>query len=134
MKSLIVDDDFVCRKILAGITSMHGSYELAVDGAEALAAVEDAIRHKVPFDVVFLDINMPGQGGLDVLAAIRRAEQRRDKSGTIKKTMVVMVTSDGDFTSINKAYHENCDGYLVKPVNAEKVKQLLQTLRLISLA
>lgn len=63
---LVVDDDEVVRGVIAAVLERAGaSVESARDGSEAEAAVRTR-----RFDVVVLDLEMPGRTGLDVLAAL----------------------------------------------------------------
>ena len=65
---LIVDDDGIQHVVLEAVLSEHGySMHSAYSGFEAMDALE---QHCV--DIVILDIEMPGMGGLEALARIRR--------------------------------------------------------------
>jgi two-component system, chemotaxis family, chemotaxis protein CheY len=57
MKTLIVEDDFWARSLLSNLLSEHGTCHVAVNGGEALDAVERA------YDLVCLDIMMPAMDG-----------------------------------------------------------------------
>lgn len=70
---LLVDDDPLARQFYQDLLTEHGfQVTLAVDGEEALA-----LAAQVSFDVVVLDIVMPGMSGLEVLARLREAEPDR---------------------------------------------------------
>jgi two-component system, OmpR family, KDP operon response regulator KdpE len=68
---LVVDDEAPMRKLLSGNLKASG-YEVrtAEDGAEALKLIEEH-----PFDLLLLDVNMPGPNGLQVLEAVRRSAE-----------------------------------------------------------
>ena len=66
---LIVDDEDSLRSLLSTALSLKGyRTSTAATGLEAIEAIGDASRH---FDVVLLDLNMPGASGLDVMKVIR---------------------------------------------------------------
>ena len=92
------------------------------NGADALAAVERA-----PFDVVLLDEQMPGMGGLDTLAAIKRSRPQ---------VPVVMVTKSEEEHLMEEALGDQISDYLTKPVNPSQIlltcKRLLERARLRS--
>ncbi len=124
MKILIVDDDFVTRKILMATLKSVGDCDLACSGLEAIEALQDAERGGTSYDLVLLDIMMPEMDGLEVLKRIRTFE---NKNGKPYGTKVVMATSVSDREHVIGSFHEGCDGYIVKPFTPESVlKDLLK--------
>ena len=78
---LIVDDDRALRHVLSALLIGAGHVvEQAGDGPEALARLDAG-----GFDIVLLDVNLPGMSGLDVLAHARRA---------VAPPIVIMMTAD----------------------------------------
>ncbi len=72
-KVLFVDDDALVRQFYGELLAEHGlQVTLAADGQEALARAAETT-----FDVVILDIVMPGMSGLEVLARLREADPDR---------------------------------------------------------
>src|SRR6266700_3084888 len=68
---LVVDDEAPMRKLLSGNLKVSGyQVHAAADGAEALKLIEE---HQ--FDLLLLDVNMPGPNGLQVLEAVRRSAE-----------------------------------------------------------
>jgi len=105
---LIVDDEEVVRRShlrsLAG-TGCHA--EAAGDGQEALHVME---QH--PFDVVLLDLRMPGLDGLDVLKAIKTRWPDSE---------VVVITGYPTIESAKEAVRLGAQNYIAKPVGPEDV-------------
>ena len=65
---LVVDDEAPMRKLLTGNLKASGYQVLAAtDGTESLKLI-----HERPFDLLLLDVSMPGPGGLQVLEVLRR--------------------------------------------------------------
>ncbi len=92
------------------------------NGSDAVAAME-----RTPFDVVLLDEQMPGMGGLDTLAAVKRVRPR---------VPVVMVTKSEEEHLMEEALGDQISDYLTKPVNPSQIlltcKRLLERARLRS--
>lgn len=131
MKSLIVEDDFVSRLVLQEILQRYGSVHIAVNGKEALTAILAALKTGQPYDLVCLDIMMPVMDGQDALKGIRQAEDQLNIP-PLNRVKIFMVTAVGDKESVTKAIQERCDGYLIKPINQERIAAELRRLRLIT--
>jgi two-component system KDP operon response regulator KdpE len=99
---LIVDDERSIRVSLRTILANFG-YEIveAARGEEALALVRTA-----RFDVVLLDINMPGMGGIEVCRIMRQAAPRLP---------IVMLTVLGNEERKVEALDAGADDYITKP-------------------
>jgi len=130
MKTLIVEDDFTCRLILQKLLETYGECHLATNGKEALQAFNQARREEKPYHLLCLDIMMPDMDGQKVLREIRRIEQ---ESGILlgKGAKVIMITALSDKDNVLEAFRQACDGYLVKPIEREKLTGLLRTFKLI---
>src|SRR5262249_50357695 len=106
MALLIVDDEESNRDMLSRRLQRNGfEVALAEDGPEALAAIEQ----QAP-DIVLLDIRMPGMSGMDVLRAIGERHSPAELP-------VVMVTAEGQSSSIVEALQLGANDYLTKPVD-----------------
>ncbi|MDX9959347.1 MAG: response regulator [Spirochaetia bacterium] len=133
---LVVDDDFVSRKILAKLLEPYGSCDMASDGLEAVAAFSNALA-EVPYDFVFLDIMLPGMDGYEVAKQIRSTEMTaamaamKDKATAGNQfsrddTIIVMVSSLDDPESCFKAcYRSGANTYIVKPADKAGIDQLM---------
>ena len=64
---LVVDDDRGLRHAMA--TLLEESGHVVVQAADGLTALGELTRHP-PFDVMLLDVRMPGMSGLDVLVQV----------------------------------------------------------------
>ncbi len=130
MKTLIVEDDFSCRLILQKMLTSYGECHIATNGAEAVRACRLALDAKEPYDLVCLDIMMPEVDGFTALKEIRALEEGRGiLHGDGSK--IVMATALGDQKSVFTAFRGLCDGYLVKPIDLNKLLELLRELKLI---
>ncbi len=130
MKILIVDDDVASAKILEGILSSYGRCELATSGSEAIDAFGIAFESNDKFDLVFLDIMMPGLDGHGVLREIRTIEDDAETDRK-RRVRVVMVTAVDDPQDVMNAFRNQCDAYLVKPIEKSQVIGQLTKLGLL---
>jgi len=129
MRTLIVDDDIVSRRVLLEIIKPYGECQQAASGREALAAFT-ACLDTTPFDLVLLDIQMPDIDGQETLAAIRAIEARRGVPPQLG-VKVIMATVNTDKTSIFTAFRNQCEAYLIKPITLEAVMVNLEQFGLV---
>ncbi len=121
-RALVVDDDMACRRLLSRQLESFGLIvEIAVNGREALTQLNEAFATLNPFQLVCLDQHMPGGAdGVTVLRGLRMLQRRRGVSA--KSTRVLMTTSITDRSVIVAAAAQKVDGYLIKPVNRQKLQ------------
>ena len=113
MKLLIVDDSSVTRKVIRAAADMlQMDAEEARDGLEALEKLSELYDE---IDLVLLDWNMPEMSGFDVLVEIKG-------SVMYKHIPVMMVTTEGQQSSIVAAVRAGADNYLVKPFTVEELE------------
>jgi two-component system, chemotaxis family, chemotaxis protein CheY len=130
MKTLVVDDDATSRFYLQEILTSYGEVHSCVDGAEAVQAFQRSLDLGSPYQLICLDIMMPSTSGLLALQEIRQAEERGNR-GYGPRARVLMITALGDSKTVVTAFHQQCDGYLVKPVDKAKLLNHLRSLALI---
>jgi two-component system chemotaxis response regulator CheY len=129
MRSLIVDDDAVSRRILAEILAPYGSYDQVGSGKEALAAFSAAHEARAAYDLICLDIQMPDMDGQETLSELRVIEARL-AIPSAQAVKVIMTTVKVDKTSIFTAFRQ-CEAYLIKPVDAESLLLNLEQFGLV---
>ena len=131
MKTLIVEDDFLARSLLSTLLSEYGVCHVAVNGREALAALERAFDENDRYDLVCLDIMMPVLDGQAALLELRKLEAQRGIKG-LDTTKVIMVTAIDDSKNIMKAFRQGqCEAYLTKPLDRIKLISHIKELGLI---
>jgi two-component system, OmpR family, response regulator MtrA len=113
---LLVEDDRSIREVTAlGLERAGFRVTGCGDGEEAL----ERFRRE-PFDLVLLDVMLPGRDGLEVLREIRREH----------RTPVVMLTARADTTDVVVGLELGADDYVTKPFeSAELVARLRAVLR-----
>jgi CheY-like chemotaxis protein len=112
---LAVDDSPLMRTFLQNKLQPYGiTPEFASSGEEALFKIS-----KQHFDMIFLDVMLPGMDGYDVCKMIKK-----NKDNSLMK--VVMLTSkDKTFDKI-RGTMAGCDGYLTKPVDELKLRAIIE--------
>jgi two-component system chemotaxis response regulator CheY len=130
MRVLIVEDDLVGSRLMKKFLEADCFCHLAFDGKEAIEAFEAALRDGKPYDLLFLDVMMPGVNGIDVLKTIRGLEEQRGVAAG-KGVKVIMTTAMNDADVIMESFNARCDGYLVKPVRKEQLFEEIRNLGIL---
>lgn len=123
---MIVDDDESIHLYLQGILSKYAQCDCAMSGELGFELFEKAHEENQPYDVVFMDILMPGMNGHQV-AETMRAKERKLNVPVIDRFKLVMITSLVDDTNVSKAFfstHASC--YIVKPLDKNRVLDELE--------
>lgn len=120
MRILIVEDEFISRKIMQKLLSQLGDCDIAVDGEEAVDAFRLAWDENQPYDLVCLDIMMPRINGKEALARIRSMEKDRGIKGT-QEVKIIMTTAVEDAKTVFESFRSGATSYLVKPITKEKL-------------
>lgn len=130
MKILIVEDDFIARRLLKDILSPYGDCDTVVDGDEAIQAFRLAWDDNQPYELICMDIMMPKTDGQQALLGIRKIEKDLEIRGA-DEVKIIMMTALGDPKSVVEAYYKGgATSYLVKPIEKSK---LLKEIRLLGL-
>ena len=127
---LIVDDERLCRALLADILEPYGQCDFAYDGAEAIDAVRLALEDGAPYDLICLDIMMPGVSGHDALQAIRDVEAEHGLRGS-DVAKVIMTTALRDSKHCIQSFREGCESYVTKPIAEAELLTRMQQLGLL---
>lgn len=108
---LIADDEPHIRRILETLLeSASFLVDAQPDGTSAIAALES----DSPYDLILLDIMMPGATGLEVLSHLRELEHRRS-------TPVVILTAKGQDADRERAFALGANDFLTKPFSPKKL-------------
>lgn len=113
LRCLIIDDERLARLEIAALLAEAGDCTVVAEASNASQAV-NLIRMHQP-DVIFLDINMPGANGFDLLAQLDDCP------------LVVFVTAYDQFAI--RAFEVNALDYLLKPVRPKRLGKTLALIR-----
>ena len=112
---LVVDDNAVNRTItMQMLRRMNAIVTSARDGQEGIDAMQAARAEGWPFDMVLMDVQMPGMDGLTAVGLIRRDEE-------LSAVPVVALTAGVLKEDVTRAIEAGMDGFLAKPVTAERL-------------
>lgn len=130
MRILIVEDDMISRKILKRFMEEYGEVEVAINGVEALEVFLSAQKEGNPFELICLDIMMPKLDGTRVLKAIRDYEEQKFIPAS-SRVKIIMTTALNDKKTVMESYELGCEAYAWKPLDFDKIKEVMKTLKLI---
>jgi two-component system response regulator HydG len=115
MHIMIVDDEMIIRESFSHWFQKSGHFvETAASGSEALEKLE-----KIAFDVLFVDIKMPGMNGIELLE-----KTKEDYPDTI----VVIITAFGTIETAVEAMKLGAADYLLKPFKPEQLTLVMEKL------
>lgn len=127
MKILIAEDDRVNRTFLKEFMSVYGECDLAIDGVDALDYCMAAWKNNEPYDLLCLDVMMPKADGLKVLKVIRAIEAQQ-QIPVENRLRIMVMTALADVSYVDEAFKLGCDAYATKPIDTEKVNEVIQNL------
>lgn len=105
---LVVDDERSMREFISILLRKHGhSVEMADSGEAALEMVSER-----EYDLVLTDLKMPGAGGLEVLAEVKRREP---------STQVILMTAYASTDTALRAMKEGARDYITKPFKVDEL-------------
>ncbi|HZP60725.1 MAG TPA: response regulator transcription factor [Opitutaceae bacterium] len=112
--ALIIDDEAHVRLFLRTLLEAAGAGDIreAANGADGAM-----IYAQEPTDIVLLDLNMPGQTGLDTLSQI---------TGTDPDATVIIVTSQHDRETVMECQRRGAAGFLLKSRPKDELLEALQ--------
>lgn len=130
MKVLIAEDDFASRKFMLRFLQKFGECDITVDGLEAVEAFIMAMEAEERYDLVCLDIMMPGLDGYQALKQIREYEREKGIPEE-ESTKVIMTSALNEGRNVTKAFELGCMAYAGKPIDQDKFEGVLRKLSLI---
>lgn len=113
--ALVIDDNRQTAEALAEILKLWDiEARISLNPSSAMQILEEFIP-----DIIFLDINMPGVNGFEVLGFLKREPR-------LMKVPVIIVTSDDQAETARKATDGGASGLIIKPVMIELVESVIR--------
>jgi two-component system, sensor histidine kinase and response regulator len=119
LRILLAEDNAVNQKIATRVLEKNGHHvTAAADGRLALAALDRA-----PFDVVLMDVQMPGMDGFEATAVIRGRERQ-----TGSHLPIIAMTAHAMPGDRERCIAAGMDSYIAKPLKIAELIELLDKL------
>jgi signal transduction histidine kinase/ActR/RegA family two-component response regulator len=116
---LVVDDNIVNQKLMDTLLGKWGhQVTIAGDGEQAIKAVEGK-----SFDLILMDIQMPGMGGLEATRRIRSLETSLPDR---RRTPIYALTAEALDDQVSAGLRAGLDGYLTKPLERMRLQAALE--------
>lgn len=116
IRLLVADDDPATRLVLSALFARHADLELVGEAEDAAQAIELAARRRP--DVVVLDFDMPGGGGVGAATAIREANPA---------TRIIALSADDSQGAQYDMTRAGAVGYVVKGAPEEEILRVIRT-------
>jgi two-component system, LytTR family, response regulator LytT len=119
LKALVVDDEAPARSELRYLLGECGGVEVVGEASNAVEALQ--LIKAIPYDVIFLDIQMSGLTGVQLAEVL---------AGLANPPAIIFVTAHSEHAV--KAFEVRATDYLVKPVELERLKQSISRIEPIA--
>ena len=117
MTTILIADDHPLFRAALKQAVMASFTDADIHEADSLAGLEDLGQKSLPFDVILLDLHMPGTHGFSGLIYLR--EQYR-------KVPLVVISATEDVDVIQRAIHFGADGFIPKSASVETMTEAME--------
>ena len=123
LRVLLCDDNIINQKVAVRLLQQMGyRATVAANGAQALAALDGQ-----PFDLIFMDVQMPEMDGLEATRQIRARQKDQAAHPNYKPAIaIVAMTASAMTGDREKCLAAGMDDYLAKPVRPEDVRAIVE--------
>lgn len=118
LKVLVVDDDVTLLDLMSEVLTSEETMVTPVSDSENAAALVQKER----FDGIFLDLQMPKIGGLELAKRIRQTALN-------KSTPIIVVTGEDERTVMQQAFGAGATFFLQKPIDRFRLLRLFSTVQ-----
>jgi signal transduction histidine kinase/FixJ family two-component response regulator len=116
---LLADDNLINQRVALGFLEERGHQVVVVDnGSKAVDAVA-----REPFDLVLMDVQMPGMDGFEATRAIRNSE-----SGTMRYIPIIAMTANAMKGDRETCLDAGMDSYIAKPINSRALFRAVESI------
>jgi CheY-like chemotaxis protein/HPt (histidine-containing phosphotransfer) domain-containing protein len=123
LRVLLCEDNLINQKVALRLLQQLGyRADVAQNGLEALAALERA-----PYDLVFMDLQMPEMDGLTATQAIRQRQKAPSPPPHFdRRIVIVAMTASAMQSDRDRCLAAGMDDYLAKPIRPEDIRQVVE--------
>jgi DNA-binding NarL/FixJ family response regulator len=115
LRVILADDHTLMRKSLAALLETHETFVVVAEAGDGDAAIEQVLSAKP--DILVLDLNMPGKGGLDVLPVVRKQAP---------EVKVLVLTGRDEDAYIMRALRAGAHGYMLKSAEESELLEAME--------
>ena len=117
------DDRFLLKKAFEENNSEQGSIQFVENGLQVLAYLQKIQTERQTYpSLIILDLNMPEKDGKEVLREIKENE-------AFKSIPVIVLTTSGNETVINRCYALGANSYIKKPIHFDDLLQVVERIK-----
>jgi CheY-like chemotaxis protein len=128
---LVAEDNEINAFLARALLQRLGHRPTVVgNGEQAVVEFDAACAVGAPFDLVLMDVHMPGVDGMTATQLIRTAEARRG----VARTRIVALTADVTASDRDACLAAGMDGFLTKPLDRERLLETIAGIRKAALA
>lgn len=117
IKVLAVDDDMINLKLLKSMLNKTGNVSEVIEASNGSDAI-GILKSRNDIDLILLDIIMPVMNGIEMLKVVRADDN-------LKQLPIIVLTTDE--TKKGEALEFGANGFLMKPIRAEELKNKINT-------
>ena len=123
LRILVAEDNSVNQRLATRLLEREGhSVTIAGSGVQAIEAFESRRRDSAQFDLILMDVQMPGLDGLEATVRIRALE---DGSG--RHVPIVAMTAQAAESDRLRCLESGMDAYITKPVNVPELMKMIES-------
>ena len=117
------DDRFLLKKAFEENNSEQGSIQFVENGLQVMEYLQKIRTERKPYpSLIILDLNMPEKDGKEVLREIKENE-------AYKSIPVIVLTTSGNETVINRCYALGANSYIKKPISFDNLLKVVELIK-----
>lgn len=120
LKVLVAEDNKTNQEVVLRMLKLEDVYDVSIakDGQEALDKVKESMENHNPYDLIFMDVQMPNLDGIQSTRLIRQAGY---------SAPIVALTAYAEESNVKECYESGMDYFLSKPIRRPQLKHVLKT-------
>ncbi|MBX7144380.1 MAG: response regulator [Oligoflexia bacterium] len=130
MRILVVEDEKSSSKLLGEVLKPYGTVVASDTSEDGFELFMTALEAGEPFDVICLDVGLPGLDGIELLDEIRNIEEEKGIIGEAGSKIFV-ISGACDLNTFADASEAGCTTFLCKPINTQKLLSELRRFKLV---
>jgi CheY-like chemotaxis protein len=116
IRALIAEDDFATRWRMKRLIEPYICCDIAVNSSEVLLAFEISQDDGTPYDIMLIDVDLPGNTPAEIIADIRKREANRNIVRLDQIKFVAISRHDTSSRALSEILSQ-CEGHITRPIN-----------------